>query len=291
MDFEKLIKDSKEKDITTLKEEISQIMLDKKYTTDIFTTFTFNGFYRARKHNNFKGNLVDGTLLEFINEKEFWNPPIENAKISRCNEEGESMFYCSSDFITAILETKPVIGDFITVTNFKNLHTQDLPRFRIRPIGKTYLIQIPELELVFEKVKLDQNQYEIEEFLDKLFHQNVGDNEVYKYKLSIAIAHIFLTNATNKEKVIIETDGLIYPSIIRNQKSYCFVLKPYIAHCYFKIFSIQTIEVLKIGHNFIKLKLLRNGHPEFEKLYPKDLFDVNWMNPPINSKKFEIFNF
>ena len=42
MDFEKLIKDSKEKDIATLKEEISQIMLDKRYTTDIFTSFTFN---------------------------------------------------------------------------------------------------------------------------------------------------------------------------------------------------------------------------------------------------------
>lgn len=43
MDFEKLIEDSKEKDITTLKDEISQIMLQKRYTTDTFTTFTFNG--------------------------------------------------------------------------------------------------------------------------------------------------------------------------------------------------------------------------------------------------------
>jgi len=64
----------------------------------MFTTFTFNGFYRARKHNNVKGNLVDGTLFEYSNEKEFWNPPIENAKIGRCNNENESMFYCSSDF-------------------------------------------------------------------------------------------------------------------------------------------------------------------------------------------------
>jgi hypothetical protein len=80
MDFEKLIKDSEYKDIATLKEDISQIMLDKKYTTDIFTTFTFNDFYRARKHNNVKGDFVDETLFEFSNEKEFWNPPIEKAK-------------------------------------------------------------------------------------------------------------------------------------------------------------------------------------------------------------------
>ncbi|MEN9907324.1 MAG: hypothetical protein RLZZ540_465 [Bacteroidota bacterium] len=289
MDFEKLIKESQYKDIATLKEEISQTMLGKRYVTDIFTTFTFNGFYRARKHNNVKGNFADGILFEFINEKEFWSPPIEKAKRGRCNDEGESVFYCSSDFITAILEVKPEIGDFITVTNFKNLYTQNKPQFRIRPIGKTYLIKIPELKLPFENYVLDQSQYEIEDFLDKLFHQNVGDNESYKYKLSIVIAHIFLTNRINKERAIMETDGLIYPSIIRNQKSYCFMLKSYIAHCYFTIFSIQTFEILELGENFIKLKLLRNGRPEFEKLYPKDLFNIYWMKPP--NESVEIINF
>lgn len=289
MDFEKLIKESQYKDIAILKEEISQIMLEMRYTTDIFTTFTFNGFYRARKHNNVKGNFADGTLFEFINEKEFWNPPIENAKMGRCNNEGESMFYCSSDFITAVLEVKPVAGDFITVANFKNLYPQNKAQFRINPIGKTYLIEIPELALPFENYILDQSQIEIEDFLDKLFHQNIEDDESYKYKLSIAIAHIFLTNGTNKERVIIETDGLIYPSIIRNQKSYCFVLKSYIAHCYFTIFSIQTLEVLELGKDFIKFKLLRNGCPEFDKIYPKDLFNVYWMKPP--NESIEIINF
>lgn len=289
MDFEKLIEESKEKDILILKEEISQIMLDYRYTTDTFTNFTFDGFYRARKHNHFKGNLKNGNLYKFINEKEFWNPPIENAKISRCNEEGESMFYCSSDFITSILETKPVVGDYITVTNFININTQSKTSFRISPIGKTYLTQIPELNLLFKNVKLNPNQNEIEEFLDKLFHQNIGDGEVFKYKLSIAIAHIFLTNATNEKKAIIETDGLLYSSIIRNQKSYCFVLKPYIVHCYFTIFSIQTIKVLELGNDFIKLKLLRNGKPEYEKLYPKDLFNIYWMKPP--NADIEIINF
>lgn len=289
MDFEKLISDSKEKDIATLKDEISQIMLDKRYSTDIFTTFTFNGFYRARKHNNFKGNFVDGALFEFINEKEFWNPPIENAKRGRCNDDGESVFYCSSDFMTAVLEIKPEVGDFVTVANFKNLYAQNKPEFRINPIGKTYLIKIPELELPFKNYILDQSQYTIEDFLDRLFHQNVGNDELYKYKLSIAIAHIFLTNGTNKEKAIIETDGLIYPSIIRNQKSYCFVLKSYIAHCYFTISNIQTLEVLEMGKDFIKLKLLRNGCPEYKKLYPIDLFDIYWRKPL--NEFIEIINF
>lgn len=291
MDFEKLIKESKEKDITTLKEDISQIMLDKRYTTDTFTNFTFNGFYRARNHNNVRGSLNDDILTEFKNEKEFWNSPVKFAKMGRCNAEGESMFYCSSDFTTAILEVKPQVGDYITVSSFKNLHTQNIPRFRIQPIGKTYLLKIPELKLLYENYKINQNQYEIEEFLDKLFHQNIEDNEAYKYKLSIAIAHIFLTNGTNKEKMIIETDGLIYPSIIRNQKSYCFVLKPWIVHCYFEIFGIQTMKVLEVGSDFVKLKLIRNGQPMFKKIYPNNLFDLNWLNVPINSPKFEILRY
>lgn len=291
MDFEKLIEDSKEKDIISLKEEISQIMLDKRYMTDVFTTFTFNGFYRARKHNNLLGNIENGKISEFINEKELWNPPIEFAKTGRCNEDGGSLFYCASDFITSILEVKPEVGDFITVANFKNLHVYDKPRFRIQPIGKGYLMQMPALKLLFKNYKLDQSQFEIDEFLDRLFHQHVEEEELYKYKLSIAISKIFLTNGTNYKSEIIETDGLIYSSIIRNNKSHCFVLKPWIVHCYFKICEIQTIQVVETGNNFLKLKLFRNGHPIFEKIYPADLFDIHWENAPINSPKFEILRY
>ena len=44
MDLEKLIEDCKEKDIANLKEEVSQIMLDEKYSTFSFIDFKFNGF-------------------------------------------------------------------------------------------------------------------------------------------------------------------------------------------------------------------------------------------------------
>ncbi|CAM2790585.1 RES domain-containing protein [Flavobacterium succinicans] len=291
MDFEKLIIDSKQKDISTLKEEISQIMLDKRYTTDIFTTFTFNGFYRARKHNNVKGNFVDGTLFEFINEKEFWNPPIEFAKLGRCNNDGESMFYCSGDFITAVLEVKPEVGDYITIANFSNFYTDSVPQFRINPIGKTYLVKIPNLQNLFDGYILDESQYEIENFLDKLFHQDVDDNELYKYKLSVAVSQIFMTDGTHRKKSLIQTDGLLYPSIIRNQKSYCFALKPWWVHCFFEITTIQTIQVIEKGKDFLKLKLLRNGRVKGEKIYPADFFDIEWKIPPVKPENTERIEF
>jgi hypothetical protein len=151
--------------------------------------------------------------------------------------------------------------------------------FRIQPIGKTYLMQIPELRLLFENYILDESQFEIEDFLDNLFHQIIKDDELYKYKLSIAVANIFFTHGTNVNKEIIETDGLLYPSIIRNKKSYCFVLKPWIVHCYFEIIYVQTFEILEIKENSINIKLVRNGKPIFKKLYPADLFDIFWKEP------------
>lgn len=284
MDFEKLIEDSKEEDLTTLKEEINQIMLDKRYMTDAFTTYTFNGFYRARKHNNIKGNFKEGKLTEFINEKEFWNPPTENAKIGRCNDDGESMFYCANDIVTAILEVKPEVGDFITVSNFDNLFKDKF--FKIQPLGKKSLSTIPELKSkLFKDYKFDERQNEIEEFLDKLFHQNVEDNEAYKYKLSIAIAHLFLTETINYKKEVFETHGLLYPSVIRNQKSYCFVLRPWLVHSFFQIKTIQTLEFIEKGSNYIKIKLLRNGYLIGEKLYPNNL---DWLNAPNETPEFEM---
>ncbi|MFC3335408.1 RES domain-containing protein [Flavobacterium palustre] len=292
MDFQKLIEGSRYKDLAILKEEISQVMLDKRYKTEIFTNFTFNGFYRARVHNHLEGNFdKNGVLHKFTNETEFWNPPSSNVKMGRCNADGESIFYCSSDFVTAVLEVKPKVGDYITVVNFKSFYIEEVPQFRINPIGKNYLMKISSLQNLFGGYVLDEGQNEIESFLDELFHQNVDENDIYKYKLSVAISHIFMTDGTNIKKDIFKTDGLLYPSIVRNQESYCFALKPWWVHCFFKISTIQTIQIIEKGNDFLKLKLLRNGWVKGEKIYPADLFDIEWMTPPIRLENTERIEF
>lgn len=290
MDFKKLVEESKQKKIAALQEEVGKIMLNEKYIADVFTTYTFNDLYRARVHNNLKGKFDNEKLYEFINEKEFWNVPKKFARIGRCNSEDESLFYCASDFETAALEVKPEVDDFITISIFKNLHKVEKPRFRIQPIGKNYLTQIEALELVFENYQINQSQFKIEKFLDELFHQNINcKEEEFKYKLSIAIAKIFFTNGTNINNDIIETHGLLYSSIIRNKKSHCFVLKPWIVQTYFFIDYIQTWQVLEKKSNMLKIKLVRHGKPNSEKIYPADLFDIYWENPP--KENIKILNY
>lgn len=291
MDFQNLIESSKDKDIEILKEEISKIMLNEKYSTFSFIDFEFNGFYRARKHNHLLGNVDDFEKLNvFINEKEFWEVPKESAKIGRCNDYNESIFYCSSDFATTILEVKPKVGDYVTVANFKNILVNK-PRFNIHSIGNGYLSSLPELKILFSNYFFDESQKPMDDFLDKLFHLNIKDDELYKYKLSIAVTKISLTDGVNARGDKIEVDGLIYPSIIRNQKSYCFALKPWIVHTFFKIFSIQTLKILEIEKDFIKISLLRNGEPMFDKIYPNDMFDVFWMIPPNETPDFDILKY
>ena len=270
-----IIESLEDKDLEQIKTQVSKIMLDSKYTTTSFTTFKFKGFYRARKHNHLEGELnEEGFLHKFINETEFWNVPERCADIGRCNNKGESIFYCANDIVTAILEVKPKVGNFVTVSNFNNLFPENT--FRIQPVAIRSLLRIIDLnKKLLKNYIFDEKYLYFEDFLVFLFCNKDESN----YNLSVAISHLFFTDSINSDRKTLQTHGLIYPSILRNQSSYCFALKPWIAHCYFKISSIQTLEVLEIKEDKLKVKLVRNGNIRSSKIYPIDLFDVDWQSP------------
>lgn len=289
MDFKKLIEDSKNFDLAILQETISKMMLDCNYSGVTFTSFTFNGFFRARKHNHLEGELdKKGVLKKFKNETEFWNPPIQCVELGRCNEKWESLFYCANDINTSVLEVKPELGDYVTVADFVNLYENDKPRFRIKPVGMKYLVKIPILENLFSDFELNQSQLQMDDFLDELFNQKVGKQELHKYKLITAISKIFFTNTTNYKREIFQTEGLVYSSVVRDKKSHCYVLKPWFVHAYFVISNIQTWQIIEKSNSQIVMKLVRQGFPKKQKIYPADLFDINWTK---SSHEFVEINF
>ena len=71
-------------------------------------------FYRARI-----GNFKDNENQNLNENNEMLAPPPEVASSGRCNAEGVSYLYLSSDEQTAIYEVKPNKGDIVTVATLK----------------------------------------------------------------------------------------------------------------------------------------------------------------------------
>lgn len=286
MELIKLKNIAKDESIVKLRNIISKKMLHTKYGSFFCTNQTFNGLYRARGHNHLKGNLRAGKLEAFVNEKEFWNPPEDKIKwYGRCNDIGESMFYCSNEFEVAVAEVRTTVGKYVTVCTFKNIDFGDTGGksygFRMKPIGVDYLAKIEDFVSCIPK---DLNRLErsveyriIDDFLDELFHDIVGDDENYKYKLSIAVTKIMLTNTKNQHGVEHRIHGLMYSSIVRNFKGANILFRPQPVNNFFFLETAQTFEVLASDPNQITLRLVRNGRTKLRRTHPSEpKMDMEW---------------
>ena len=104
--------------IGTLKKIIGKVMLDAEYESSTFENLKFQGFFRGRSHNHLLGSIKGNKIKAFINENDFKNPPSEIVKRGRCNDNGESMFYASTMLSTSIMESRPIVGQYVTIASF-----------------------------------------------------------------------------------------------------------------------------------------------------------------------------
>lgn len=283
--------------------EITEIVERKitsigSYQTSFWPNFKVTGFYRARTHNHLKGNSKDGILYEFTNEGEFWNPPSEDAPIGRCNDVGESLLYCSTSWETAIIECRPKVGNYISVTSFNLKDKEKFPFVengsRINPIGIQYLSQI---------VSLNENQMfanydfqnrnsgfkKMDAFLDDLFHLKANDKYKFLYKLSIAVTRCMMKNIKMGE-VLQQMHGIIYSSIERDKKNYNILFRPDHARMNFCVYEVQTFKVVEVNHSIIRLRLKRIGKTYGTKDYSFDNFIIVWQNLVVENQQEEEIN-
>ncbi len=289
MTFKEITHSAKDLSIDELKKLVSNILSSVNYGSIYCTNQTFNGLYRARQHNNVNGKNDD---YVFTNEKEYWNPPKENInQLGRCNDVGESMFYSSNHFETAILEVRPVKGKFITVARFLPNSKDDLlPSFRIKPNCIQHLKKIKGFKSCitsFDLSKRDKKFLEVDDSLDDLFTEIVNDNDSYKYKVSNAITRIMLANTMDDAGNQFSMNGMIYPSIVNNKNSVNVLLKPVYAINNFRIASLQTLKVLEVSSNKVCIKLVRNGQVVGIKKHPSEQLDIKW-HPEIDGPKENI---
>ena len=286
-------------DINQLKKQSSQLPLDDiikmvenmitqvgGYQTSSWSNLVVPGLYRGRNHNHLEGNVKEGELNIFKDESEFWNPPAEAlTQYGRCNDIGESLLYCSNSWETSILETRPIAGSFISVSIYQlkqnPYNPKDLLGSRVMPIGIQYLSKLDSLKKHFKDVDTSNREsrfYELDNFLDELFHYEVDDENNHIYKLSIAVTRCMMKNILTDSGATLLRHGMMYPSIIRNKQSYNFIFRPLHARTIYKLHQVQTFKVLENTSNKVVLQLMRNGYTVGIKLHPLDYFDMVWMD-------------
>ena len=281
--FQEILDSAKNLSIDEIQKLVGNILGDVDYASIHCANQTFSGLYRARQHNQINGQSDD---YIFTNEKEYWNPPKEYInQLGRCNDIGESMFYSSNHFETAILEVRPVQGKFITVALFlPNKNGDLLPSFRIQPNCIQHLKKIKGFKSCitdFDLTKRDKKFLKVDNLLDDLFTEIVDNNESYKYKISNAITRCMLTNILNDAGNQLAMHGMIYPSIVNNMNSVNVLLKPIYAINNYHIASIQTFKILDVTNKKVRIKLVRDGHTIGVKEHPSVPLNIHW-NPEID---------
>jgi len=97
-------------DFTKLNEELNQFF---NIQFSLFADTFPNKLFRISNNKHIRGKREK---LQHI--KELTGPPKKKAGYGRCNIPGKSMFYAALDFQTAIWETQPQVGDYITVSEW-----------------------------------------------------------------------------------------------------------------------------------------------------------------------------
>lgn len=262
--------------VSMLKKVVGKVMLEVEYSSGFFHDLKFQGFYRGRSHNHIQGNIKNDKLSVFTNEREFINPPPENVNIGRCNEKGESMFYCTTDLITAIVESRPEVNGFVTVASFEGLYDGRQFEHRISPVGYRYLRENTELSKMMGILNpRNRAQFtKVDDFLDRLFHMKIKKNTYY-YKLSNAVAKCMIEDIENDIGTRMIKHGLVYSSILRNHASYNIVLKPFYVN-YYKIKVLQTFKINEFSESSLKFSIVRRGSLNGVKKDPAENFNLLW---------------
>lgn len=195
--------DLEQVDIDTLKRKISSLV-------DGFSVVLMPWFlekvYRARISDN---------GVPWKTKKDLWYP--ETVKVrGRCNDKNESIFYCSSNFETALIEKSPNIGDIVTVMECRKRDYSS--RLLLQTLGitaetinlKPDLEQLKQdndlLNMYIKHRELDEEkQCKIDMFLHDQYIQIVNPGDEYKYRITNLISKLFMGHP--------RAHGIIYPSI------------------------------------------------------------------------------
>jgi hypothetical protein len=258
--------DAQQLELKKLEDECSSLITGHSRTP---YRIKFEGVFRARINDIEEFNLVS----------QLWYPNWESIdkkhhRYGRCNDIAESIFYCSTESDTAILETKPKLHDIITLVEYSNRNP--FCETIIQPIG------ISELQILENGYKeLFKNHYKktdseerylknlkLDTFLSSLFKEEIKTEENWKYKFSIAVSKILLNG---------QHEGIIYPSVSAKMKGANYALKTHVPDSNFQIINGRMFRVTKtVENSFYEMEVIKILHNVSGDFKNYKAAKINW---------------
>jgi len=204
-------------------EEIEQLQKEFNYFLNIDITF-WADTYPIKLFRVTNNKLITGTNQYKLQKiSNLIGPPTGRSCINRCNLKGESVFYAALDFKTALWETQPQKGDYITVSEWIIKPGQRLNNHFVFHPTETNLSM--ESKVTFEahlkaqesiNPKLSPIFQEIMKFFAEEFMKPVVEDNKINYLFSSIISSRLLQAPPDENGFKIES--ISYPSIKRDNK-------------------------------------------------------------------------
>lgn len=225
-----------ERDIKTIKEILQEVTL----LSSLVYRQKIDRFQRVTVNNWIKD--VSGRI-EYV--KHLKNPPEECVKkYGRANMIGQSVLYATFDYLTALSEMRPNIGEKITVSYWKLKSDYELC---LTPIFKnTSKDGVVHNELSLRASILSNRmlkQYDenvrkqleiILQFIADAFSKKVQDSNHFDYYLSSHYANRLFYEFENGE-----LDGILYPSVRQSLTLSNIALKPEIFESHYELEKVE----------------------------------------------------
>ncbi len=200
--------------------------------------------YRATVNNRIPVNKEQNKRINAI--EYLGHPKKSSNRYGRANLPNETIFYGAENFLTAISEVNPKIGDLITVSKWeqKKIHTLTLAPILAKPANSNYSNSLN--RFYKSKTAFNPNWPNA-----NLIAQEIFSFMEYEFSKVIHINHFdyffsayFASRILNKQHIKI--DGLIYPSVAQEVQFTNIALKPNIIESHYQITELTEHIVTQV---------------------------------------------
>lgn len=234
--------------------ELAELNSDFKFFFNLNISF-FADTYPSpiyRITNNKK--LYHGQKVKLQKVTDLIGPPEGLSKLGRCNLQGESIFYAALDVNTAIWETQPQAGDYITLSEWKIKDGQQLNTHAIFHPEVTNINQDSQnvyLNYINSKKKIDvdlsDSFHEILKFFSEEFMKPIKEPGNINYLFSAIISSRLLQSEPDSNGFRI--DAIMYPSIKRGYGISNFAILNSLVFSKLDLVSITVIDVQETNYD------------------------------------------